>query len=164
MAAKSSDAAATVVVGEQPLPSRVLYVGRIPHGFYEEEMKAYFSQFGVITRLRISRNRRTGAPKHYGFIEFKSAEVAKIAAEAMNNYLLFGHLLQCRVVPTEQVHADTFKAANRKFRVVNWRARYHEQFSKAMEDEGKTNARQERRAKKEAEVMQKLKALGVQLK
>lgn len=36
----------------------VIYVGRIPHGFYEKQMKSYFSQFGKVLRLKISRNRK----------------------------------------------------------------------------------------------------------
>lgn len=36
----------------------VLYLGRIPHGFYEEEMKEYFTQFGEVTRLRLARNKK----------------------------------------------------------------------------------------------------------
>ena len=36
----------------------VLYIGRIPHGFYEDQMKEYFSQFGNVTRLRIARNKK----------------------------------------------------------------------------------------------------------
>jgi len=40
--------------------SPVLYIGWIPRGFYEKEMKAYFGQFGTIKRLRISRNKKTG--------------------------------------------------------------------------------------------------------
>lgn len=38
----------------------VLYLGRIPHGFYEDEMRSYFSQFGDVTRLRLSRNKKVG--------------------------------------------------------------------------------------------------------
>jgi nucleolar protein 15 len=58
-------------------------------------MRAYFGQFGNVTRLRLSRNKKTGKSKHYAFVEFADAEVAKIVAETMHNYLLFGHLLQC---------------------------------------------------------------------
>lgn len=36
----------------------VIYLGRIPHGFYEDQMKSYFTQFGDVTRLRLSRNKR----------------------------------------------------------------------------------------------------------
>ncbi|CAN1274563.1 Uncharacterized RNA-binding protein C1827.05c [Linum perenne] len=87
----------------------VLYIGRIPHGFYETEMEAYFSQFGKIKRLRVSRNRKTGKSKHYGFIEFEDAEVAEIVAECMHNYLLFEHLLQVQLVPQEKVHPKLWR-------------------------------------------------------
>jgi len=36
----------------------VVYVGRIPHGFYEKEMREYFSQFGKINKLKLSRNKK----------------------------------------------------------------------------------------------------------
>ena len=98
----------------------VVYVGRIPHGFYEHEMREYFTQFGDISRLRLSRSRKTGASKHYAFIEFTSAGVAKIVADTMNNYLMFGHILKCKVVPKEQVHESLWKGANKRFKAVPW--------------------------------------------
>lgn len=33
-------------------------MGRLPHGFYEDQLKGYLSQFGDVTRLRISRNKK----------------------------------------------------------------------------------------------------------
>lgn len=140
----------------------VLYVGRIPHGFYEDEMRAYFSQFGDITRLRISRNRRTGASKHYAFIEFRHASVAKIAAETMHNYLLFGHLLQCKVVPNDEVHPDTFKGANKKFRPAPWKEIALKQQS-LPRTEVQLKRAAERQAKKDAKLKTKLEALGIEL-
>jgi nucleolar protein 15 len=95
-----------------------IYVGRIPHGFYEKQMRAFFSQFGDITRLRLSRNKKTGASKHFAFIEFANSEVAKIAAETMNSYLMFGHILKCSFVPTEQLHPEVWKGANKKYRII----------------------------------------------
>ncbi|KAL6714942.1 nucleolar protein [Lecanora helva] len=100
--------------------SGVIYVGRIPHGFYEHQMRQYFSQFGDIKHLRMSRNRKTGASKHYAFIEFKSASVAKIAAETMNNYLMFGHILKCKVVSPEQLHENIWKGADKRFKKIPW--------------------------------------------
>lgn len=94
----------------------VVYVGRIPHGFYENEMKAYFSQFGEITRLRLSRNKKTGKSKHYAFIEFESLEVAEIVAETMNNYLIENRLLVVEVLNDKDINEHLFKGANRKFR------------------------------------------------
>lgn len=80
-------------------------------------MKKYFSQFGTVLRLRLSRNKKTGASKHYAFVEFANGEVADIVAKTMHNYLMFGHILQCRVVPSEQVHSELFKGANERFKV-----------------------------------------------
>lgn len=98
----------------------VVYVGRIPHGFYEHEMREYFSQFGDINRLRLSRNRKSGASKHYAFIEFNSAGVAKIVADTMNNYLMFGHILRCKVIPKEQLQETLWKGADKRFKAVPW--------------------------------------------
>lgn len=102
---------------EQP---GTVYIGRIPHGFYEHQMRAYFSQFGDITRLRLSRNRVTGRSKHYAFIEFASTSVAKIVAETMDNYLMYGHILKCKFVPQEQVHPELWKGADRRFKKTPW--------------------------------------------
>ena len=45
----------------------VVYLGHIPHGFYEEQMKGFFSQFGTVTRLRLARNRKVRlSPWHVG--------------------------------------------------------------------------------------------------
>lgn len=98
----------------------VMYIARLPHGFYEHELRGYFSQFGEITRLRVVRNKKTGASRHRAFIEFADAEVADIAARTMDKYLLFGHILTCKIVPPAQVHPDLFKGANRRFKVVPW--------------------------------------------
>ncbi|TIA81789.1 hypothetical protein E3P98_01851 [Wallemia ichthyophaga] len=94
----------------------VVFVGHIPHGFYENEMRAYFSQFGDITRLRLSRNKKTGKSKHYAFIEFESLEVAEIVAETMNNYLIENRLLVVEVLDDKDINEHLFKGANRKFR------------------------------------------------
>lgn len=117
-----------------------MYLGRIPHGFHEEQMRSYFSQFGEVTRLRLSRNKKvrlplpwlyrkraltfphicmqTGASKHYAFIEFKYASVAQIVQETMDNYLLSGHILVCKIVPDDEIHPKMWIGANRRFRVV----------------------------------------------
>ncbi|KAJ5113513.1 hypothetical protein N7456_002047 [Penicillium angulare] len=123
-----------------------VYVGRIPHGFYEHQMRAYFSQFGEITKLRLSRNRITGSSKHYAFVEFNSVTVAKIVAETMDNYLMYGHILKCKFVPKEQLHPEVWKGANRRFKRTPWnriekkrleKGKTRDQWSKRIEQEQK---------------------------
>ena len=92
-----------------------MYIGHLPHGFYEEEIKSYFSQFGRIVRIRLARSKKTGNYKGYGFVEFKDQEVAKIAAETMNNYLMFNKILKCHLIPKEKLNPLNFKNASKKF-------------------------------------------------
>lgn len=101
-------------------PSRVVYLGHIPHGFYEKQLKEYFSQFGKVTKVRLSRSKKSGKSKHYAFLEFASPEVAAIASEAMDGYMLFTQKLSSRVLPAEEVHPDLFKGANRVFKQTPW--------------------------------------------
>ncbi|XP_050211133.1 uncharacterized RNA-binding protein C1827.05c [Mercurialis annua] len=98
----------------------VLYMGRIPHGFYEKEMQDYFSQFGNIKRLRIARNKKTGKSKHYGFIEFEDPEVAEVVADCMHNYLLFEHLLQVHLIPPEHVHPKLWRGFDYRYTPFDW--------------------------------------------
>ena len=61
----------------------------------------FFTQFGNVTNVRVSRNKKTGKAKHYAFLEFQYPEVAATAAEAMNDYMLFTQKLVVRVVSTK---------------------------------------------------------------
>ena len=36
----------------------------------------------------------------------------------MDNYLLMGHILTCKVIPKDEVHPELWAGANRKWRVV----------------------------------------------
>lgn len=81
-----------------------IYIGHIPHGFYEEQMQQYFSQFGKVLRLRLARSRKTGKSKGYAFVEFENEEVAKVVAGCMNNYLFFEKLLKCEFLPAEKLN------------------------------------------------------------
>ncbi|KAK9124914.1 hypothetical protein Scep_013760 [Stephania cephalantha] len=98
----------------------VLYIGRIPHGFYENEMEGFFKQFGEVKRLRISRNKKTGRSKHFGFIEFESPEVAKIVADSMHNYLLDNHMLQVKLILPKDVHPKLWNGIDRWYKPQNW--------------------------------------------
>lgn len=82
-------------------------------------MRGYFSQFGTVTHLRMSRNRRTGKSKHYAFIQFAQKNVAQIVAETMDGYILFGRILKCQVI-SEEGRPNLWKGADQKFKTVPW--------------------------------------------
>jgi len=107
--------------------------------FFEREMRSYFSQFGTVTRMRLSRSRRNGRSKGYAFIEFLHDEVAKIVAEAMHGYLLFGRVLVCKHVPLEKCHPRLWVGCNTKMKVVPTRRierRRHNKPKKRQQYEG----------------------------
>lgn len=94
----------------------VIYVGHLPRGLFEPQLKSYFEQFGKVQRLRLSRSKKTGGSKGYAFVEFDCDEVAKIVAETMNNYLMGERLIKCHVVPPEKVHEKLFVGSQRDFK------------------------------------------------
>ena len=122
-------------------------------------MRAYFSQFGTIKRLRLSRNKSTGKSKHFAFIEFASAGVAEIVAATMNNYLMFNHILKCSVVPKEQVHEKLWKGANKRFKAVPWNKIQGRELEMGMGREGWEKRIQSEKKRRE-DKQEKLKEIG----
>ena len=139
--------------------SGVVYLGRIPHGFYEHQMRGYFSQFGPIKRLRLSRSKKTGQSKHYAFMEFENEGVAKIVAGTMDNYLMFGHILKCKFVAKENLQEDLWKGANKRFKAVPRNKIEGRKLAVAVGKEH-WKGRVEREEKKRGEMLEKTKAIG----
>lgn len=136
----------------------IIYISHIPHGFYEQEMKAYFSQFGDIKNLYLSRNKSTGMSRHWAYMQFVEPAVAPIAAKAMNNYLMFDKTL--KVVVTEEV-SDKFVWPARPFLPPGDRRAYHyEQQAARRNDstltESQRLARKEKKNAKRAQRLQRL--------
>ena len=55
---------------------------------------------------------QTARSKGYAFVEFACDEVAKIVAETMHNYMMFGRLLKCE-------YRDTHLFLFRQFKLIN---------------------------------------------
>lgn len=87
----------------------VIKLNNIPHGFYEEQMEKYFSQFGKVKNVVLIRSKKTHKSRGFGFVEFELPQVARSAAEAMHNYLLFNHVLKCRQMDKNDLPSNLFK-------------------------------------------------------
>ena len=140
----------------------VIYVGHLPKGFNETELKNFFQQFGQVTKLRVSRSVKTARSRGYAFLEFAESKVAEIAAKSMNNYMMFGRQLDVHMV--EDAHKDTFKHGNRDWKFTPTRQMFRakknaEEITKTPEQR---KARVEGLLQKEKEKRDRLKELGIE--
>ena len=111
-------------------------------------------------KVRVSRSKASGKSKGYAFLEFESSEVAKIAAEAMHDYLMFGQKLVCKLIPLEELHPHTFKGANQRFKKIPWRKIESERHNKER-SKSEENKRQKRLSAKDAKRRKKIEAAGI---
>merc|ERR1740128_63557 len=79
---------------EQPARMTSVFVGNIPYGVTEEQLKDIFSEAGPVVSFRIVYDRETGRPKGFGFCEFKDADSAQNAMRSLNGYEIGGRTLR----------------------------------------------------------------------
>mmetsp|Transcript_37960 Transcript_37960/g.57786 ORF Transcript_37960/g.57786 Transcript_37960/m.57786 type:complete len:315 (+) Transcript_37960:140-1084(+) len=100
---------------DQNTPSSVIYLGHLPPTFTEYELRSFLTQFGEVSKLRLSRSIKTLRPRGYAFVQFVDIEVAAIVAETMSGYFLGKKRLVCHLVPQEKVHEKMFQQKNLQF-------------------------------------------------
>jgi nucleolar protein 15 len=77
----------------------------------------------------------------------------------MNNYLLFGHILKCSVIPKSQVHPALFRGANKRFKRIPHAKIAGKILTKPL-SEDKWAAKISRTNQKRADQAKKLKEMG----
>ena len=145
----------------------VIYVGHLPKGFNEKELKEFFEQFGPVAKIRVSRSVKTARSRGFAYLEFDSNKgengkrVAEMATKALNDYMIFGKKMDVHVV--EEPHRDTFKHGNRDWDFVPTQIK--EQNKKNKEAEGRTDEQKKARVngllQKEKEKRDRLKELEI---
>lgn len=157
---KSKKSKAEKAATKASKPSSVIYLGHLPHGFEEAEIRGFLNQFGSIRKLRLSRSKKSGNSRGYAFVQFVDPEVAAIVADTMSGYFLMEKRLVCHIMPRDKCHPELFAGHDRKFVKIDWQGLNREQVNKPRTAEGmkKITARL---VKREAEKRKKLEALGI---
>ncbi len=137
---------------------RVVYVGHIPHGFYEEALKGFFGQFGGLKQCRLSRSKRSARSKGYAFLEFEDSATACIVAEAMDGYFIYDKQLVCGIVPPGNVHPSMFKGCDKRFKVIDWHTKHRDEFNQPRNE----HQHVKKLLKSEAKKRRKLAAMGIE--
>jgi nucleolar protein 15 len=141
--------------------SSVIYLGHLPPAFEDGEIKGFLSQFGVVKKVRVSRSKKTGHSRGYGFVEFIDPQVAAIVAETMSGYFLMDKRLVCHVVPLEKIHEKTFMGWNKPRQVPKSRTENREQTNKPKTEQGIKRITA-RLMKREVQKREQLKKLGIE--
>ncbi|XP_055389030.1 MKI67 FHA domain-interacting nucleolar phosphoprotein-like [Condylostylus longicornis] len=134
----------------------VLLIGHLPPGFLEPQLRKFFRQFGDITRFRLVRSKKTGRSKNYAFIEFASKEVAEIASQTMNGYLMFGRTLKCRIIPSTDIHSAFHNNS-----ISYMQLAVREILKCSFSDAEMTESQASHKLEKEVSKLEKIKALGI---
>ena len=138
----------------------IIYLGHIPHGFYENQMQGFFSQFGPVKNLHLSRSKRSGKSRGYAFIQFESVAVAKIVQQSMDKYILCDKLLVCQLVAPENVHERMFRKSKKTFQKSDWIKKHGLVHNKERTEEEQIS-RNERAIQRQEEQLKKLKESGI---
>ena len=61
-----------------------IYVGNLPHEVTEQELRQEFGTFGEVTSVNIVKDRYTGRPRGFGFVEMATVSEGQAAIAGLN--------------------------------------------------------------------------------
>jgi RNA recognition motif-containing protein len=70
-----------------------IFVGNVAYASTEEGLRKEFEIFGVVSKVAILKDRVTGIPRGFGFVEMVSKEEAEAAISALNGKEVLGLVL-----------------------------------------------------------------------
>ena len=73
--------------------STKLYVGNLPYETTESDLQTLFASAGQVSTVTIVRDRATGQPRGFGFVEMSDAEGAQRAISEFDRHQLGGRNL-----------------------------------------------------------------------
>ena len=65
-----------------------VFVGNLDFGATEESIRGLFEQYGEVDRVNLVRDRETGQPRGFAFVEMSDASAADRAIAALNGTML----------------------------------------------------------------------------
>ncbi len=70
-----------------------IYVGNMSRNVSEEDLREAFEAFGQVTSVNIIKDKFTGEPRGFGFVEMQGKAEAQAAIDGMNGKELKGRTL-----------------------------------------------------------------------
>ena len=70
-----------------------IYVGNLPHEVTDEELREAFEAFGQVTSVNIIKDRDSGQPRGFGFVEMPANGEGQAAISGLNGKEMKGRIL-----------------------------------------------------------------------
>ncbi len=67
-----------------------VYVGNLPYGMTDDELRALFQEFGEVSRAQIVIDKPTGRSKGFGFVEMPDNAQAEESIKSLNDKMVKG--------------------------------------------------------------------------
>jgi RNA recognition motif-containing protein len=93
-----------------------LYVGNLPFGASEEDLKKLFSEAGEVQSVKIVTNAYSGRPRGFGFVEMTSQEDAKKAISLLNGKTLMDRTLTVNEARPQKKRGSEFRGRGNRNR------------------------------------------------
>jgi RNA recognition motif-containing protein len=82
-----------------------IYIGNLPLGYADEELRSLFIPYGTVRTATVGRDRKSGEPQGYGFVEMPVKSEGRAAIEALRGKELEGKTLRVRALkPGDDFH------------------------------------------------------------
>jgi RNA recognition motif-containing protein len=92
--------------------SRKLYVGNLPYQTDETELQELFASAGTVESVSVVRDKATGRPRGFAFVEMSTEEEAQKAISALNSYQLGGRGLTVNEARPQAVSGGGFRGGD----------------------------------------------------
>ena len=71
-----------------------LFVGNLSYNVEEGELQDLFAQFGAVTSAVVPKDRDTGRPRGFAFVEMESQAAAEAAIKGLDGHSLAGRQMK----------------------------------------------------------------------
>jgi len=93
-----------------------IHVGSLPFKLKEEELKLLFEKYGIVSSVKLIKDKITRQNKGYGFVVMPSETEAKKAINELNGFEILDRTLQVEISQAKDIQVKPRLIAKRKFK------------------------------------------------
>lgn len=79
-----------------------LHIGNLASATQKEDLQKAFGAFGTITRINVVKDKETGEPRGFAFLEFETADAGNGAIAGLHDTELLGNEITVREARTKK--------------------------------------------------------------